>query len=186
MLRVHNLLVSLDGYATGDGQSLDAAFGHAQDEFLHWFGRIRNWRGLQPDANLGPDEAGCPARQVHGQVTAPGMPDHVRAVGSGGIQDSFRVRYVPSDVERPACRGRRQAALLLPDYPEGTFELGRQRRGVIGQAGPAVQDQHGRPVPRQMVPVPSTSGAAISAFERPPATRIRTSRSRGVSVSTRP
>jgi dihydrofolate reductase len=57
MLRVHNLLVTLDGYATGDGQSLDAAFGHAQDEFLHWFGRIRNWRGLQPDANLGPDEA---------------------------------------------------------------------------------------------------------------------------------
>ena len=57
MLRVHNLLVTLDGYATGDGQSLNAAFGHAQDEFLHWFGRARNWRGLQPDANLGPDEA---------------------------------------------------------------------------------------------------------------------------------
>jgi hypothetical protein len=25
MLRVHNLLVTLDGYATGDGQSLEAA-----------------------------------------------------------------------------------------------------------------------------------------------------------------
>ena len=29
-LRVHNLVVSLDGFATGEGQSLDAAFGYAQ------------------------------------------------------------------------------------------------------------------------------------------------------------
>jgi hypothetical protein len=35
-LRVHNLVVSLDGFATGEGQSLEAAFGHAQqiNEFL--------------------------------------------------------------------------------------------------------------------------------------------------------
>lgn len=56
-LRVHNMLVTLDGFATGEGQSLDAAFGHAHAEFQEWFGRIKLWRGLQPDGNFGPDEA---------------------------------------------------------------------------------------------------------------------------------
>lgn len=56
-LRVHNFVVSLDGYATGEGQTTEAAFGNAQKEFLAWFGRIRIWRGLQPDGNFGPDEA---------------------------------------------------------------------------------------------------------------------------------
>ena len=57
LLRVHNFVVSLDGYASGEGQSLEAGFGHAQTEFLDWFQRIRLWRGLQPDGNLGADEA---------------------------------------------------------------------------------------------------------------------------------
>jgi dihydrofolate reductase len=56
-LRVHNFLVTLDGYATGEGQSTTAGFGHAQREFLDWFGKIRLWRGLQPEGKLGPDEA---------------------------------------------------------------------------------------------------------------------------------
>jgi hypothetical protein len=56
-LRVYNLVVSLDGFATGEGQSLDAAFGHAQQAFMEWFEKIRIWRGLQPDGQLGPDEA---------------------------------------------------------------------------------------------------------------------------------
>jgi len=56
-VRVHNFVVTLDGYASGEGQSLDAAFGHAHKEFLHWFGEIRIWRGLQPDGKFGPDEA---------------------------------------------------------------------------------------------------------------------------------
>ena len=57
MLRVHNFVVSLDGYATGHGQSTQAAFGDAQKEFLSWFEKIRIWRGLQSDGNVGPDEA---------------------------------------------------------------------------------------------------------------------------------
>jgi dihydrofolate reductase len=34
---VHNLGVSLDGYATGEGQSLDAPFGHAGTRLMEWF-----------------------------------------------------------------------------------------------------------------------------------------------------
>jgi dihydrofolate reductase len=56
-LRVHNFVVSLDGYATGHGQSIQAGFGHAQKEFLTWFEKLRIWRGPQPDGNVGPDEA---------------------------------------------------------------------------------------------------------------------------------
>ena len=56
-LRVHNFVVSLDGYASGEGQSINAAFGHAQREFLDWFGKLRIWRGGEPDGMLGPDEA---------------------------------------------------------------------------------------------------------------------------------
>jgi dihydrofolate reductase len=56
-LRVHNLTVTLDGYATGEDQSLEAAFGHAHSEFMDWFGRMRLWRGLVPDGNFGPEEA---------------------------------------------------------------------------------------------------------------------------------
>jgi len=56
-LRVHNFVVSLDGYASGEGQSKEAGFGHAQPEFLDWFGKLGIWRGGEPDGTLGPDEA---------------------------------------------------------------------------------------------------------------------------------
>jgi len=36
-LRVHNLAVSLDGFATGEGQSLEAPFGHAGQRLMEWF-----------------------------------------------------------------------------------------------------------------------------------------------------
>ncbi|AWB88539.1 dihydrofolate reductase family protein [Salinibacterium hongtaonis] len=36
-LRVHNLMVSLDGFSTGEGLSVDAPFGHAGDRLARWF-----------------------------------------------------------------------------------------------------------------------------------------------------
>ncbi|MGX5681253.1 dihydrofolate reductase family protein [Schumannella luteola] len=36
-LRVHNLAVSLDGFGTGEGQSLEAPFGHAGGRLMEWF-----------------------------------------------------------------------------------------------------------------------------------------------------
>src|SRR5689334_15351181 len=56
-VRVHNFVVTLDGFASGEGQSLEAAFGHAQKEFLRWFRDVRVWRGLAPDGKFGVDEA---------------------------------------------------------------------------------------------------------------------------------
>lgn len=36
-LRAHNIAVSLDGFATEEGQSLDAPFGHAGGRLMSWF-----------------------------------------------------------------------------------------------------------------------------------------------------
>ena len=35
-VRIHNLSISLDGFATGDGQALDAPFGHAGHRLVDW------------------------------------------------------------------------------------------------------------------------------------------------------
>jgi dihydrofolate reductase len=37
MLRVHNLAVSIDGFATGEGQALETPFGHAGHRLMEWF-----------------------------------------------------------------------------------------------------------------------------------------------------
>ena len=36
-LRVHNLAISLDGFATGEGQSFESPFGHAGQRLMGWF-----------------------------------------------------------------------------------------------------------------------------------------------------
>ena len=36
-VRVHNFSISLDGFGTGEGQSLDAPFGHAATRLHDWF-----------------------------------------------------------------------------------------------------------------------------------------------------
>ena len=45
-VRVHCLSVSLDGYASGEGQRLDAPFGHAGRRLLAWFDATRSFRQL--------------------------------------------------------------------------------------------------------------------------------------------
>ncbi|WP_062518798.1 dihydrofolate reductase family protein [Demequina silvatica] len=52
LVRVHNLAVSLDGFATGAGQSLDAPFGHAGMRLMEWFKATATFA-----ANLGVDDA---------------------------------------------------------------------------------------------------------------------------------
>lgn len=37
LTRVHNIGLSLDGFATGEGQSLEAPFGHAGHRLMQWF-----------------------------------------------------------------------------------------------------------------------------------------------------
>jgi dihydrofolate reductase len=49
-VRVHNFTVSLDGFGTGEGQSLDAPFGHAQQRLHEWFFATRSFRAMHGEA----------------------------------------------------------------------------------------------------------------------------------------
>jgi dihydrofolate reductase len=56
-VRVHNFSVSLDGFGTGDGQSLEAPFGHAGNRLHEWFFPTRTFRGFHDTQGEG-DSAG--------------------------------------------------------------------------------------------------------------------------------
>ena len=58
-VRVHNFSVSLDGFGTGAGLSLDAAFGHAGTRLHQWFFATRTFHAMhgQPGGSTGVDDA---------------------------------------------------------------------------------------------------------------------------------
>jgi dihydrofolate reductase len=58
-VRVHNFSVSLDGYATGEGQSLEAPFGHAGSRLHQWFFGTQAFTSMQgkPGGHTGADNA---------------------------------------------------------------------------------------------------------------------------------
>lgn len=62
-VRVHNFSVSLDGFGTGEGQSLEAPFGHAGTRLHDWFFPTRSFADLhaegpgEPTGTTGVDDA---------------------------------------------------------------------------------------------------------------------------------
>jgi dihydrofolate reductase len=54
LARVHNFAISLDGFGTGEPQSLDAPFGHAGERLHEWMFATRFWK---PDGSRGVDDA---------------------------------------------------------------------------------------------------------------------------------
>src|ERR1700689_2750835 len=58
-VRVHNFSVSLDGFGTGEGQGLEAPFGHAGTRLNEWFFPTRSFREMQgqPGGSTGVDDA---------------------------------------------------------------------------------------------------------------------------------
>jgi dihydrofolate reductase len=59
LVRVHNFAVSLDGFGTGEGQSLDQPFGHAGSRLLDRFLGTRTYHQMhgEPGGTAGADEA---------------------------------------------------------------------------------------------------------------------------------
>jgi dihydrofolate reductase len=57
-LRVHNFSVSLDGFGTGEGQSLDEPFGHAGQRLHEWMFATRFWCDMvgRPGGDEGVDD----------------------------------------------------------------------------------------------------------------------------------
>ncbi|TCC32432.1 dihydrofolate reductase family protein [Kribbella sindirgiensis] len=58
-VRVHNLAISLDGFATGDGQSLEAPFGHAGERLHEWLVGTRFFHAADglPGGTVGTENA---------------------------------------------------------------------------------------------------------------------------------
>src|SRR5207302_5124989 len=57
-VRVHNFSVSLDGFGTGEGQGLEAPFGHAGTRLHEWFFPTRSFHEMQgePRGSTGVDD----------------------------------------------------------------------------------------------------------------------------------
>jgi dihydrofolate reductase len=49
-VRVHNFSISLDGFGTGDGITVDSPFGHAGERLHEWMFATRSWRSRQGEA----------------------------------------------------------------------------------------------------------------------------------------
>lgn len=49
LARAHNIAVSLDGYAAGEGQSRETPFGHAGTRLMEWFFPTATFQGLTGD-----------------------------------------------------------------------------------------------------------------------------------------
>jgi dihydrofolate reductase len=57
LVRVHNFAISLDGFGTGEGQSLETPFGHAGERLHEWFFPTQAFRSMtgQPGGSTGID-----------------------------------------------------------------------------------------------------------------------------------
>lgn len=58
-VRVHNFSVSLDGYAAGEGQGMEAPFGHAGMRLMQWAFPTRTFHAMhgKPDGDTGFEES---------------------------------------------------------------------------------------------------------------------------------
>ncbi|MFD4369516.1 dihydrofolate reductase family protein [Rhodococcus sp. NPDC058521] len=78
--RVHNFSISLDGFATGEGLSLDAPFGHAGQRLHEWVFATSFWREQSGEMT---DSAG--------DVPSPRSGNHIGA----GVDDAFARLFAP-------------------------------------------------------------------------------------------
>ena len=117
-VRVHSFSISLDGFGTGEGQSLDAPFGHAGHRLHEWMMATRFGRG-----------AARPARR-HRR----GRPGHGRSVRAG-----HRRRDHGGEQVRPArLAGRPRLARLGgedPPFHTPTYVLTHRPRPPLEMEG---------------------------------------------------
>jgi dihydrofolate reductase len=59
LVRVHNFSISLDGFATGEGQSMESPFGHAGQRLHKWFFGTDTFQSMigKPGGSHGADDA---------------------------------------------------------------------------------------------------------------------------------
>jgi len=77
--RVHCLAISLDGFATGEGLSLEAPFGHAGHRLHTWMFDTRYGRAL-----FGKEGGGCGVDDAFAQQFLPGIGAEIMGAGKFG------------------------------------------------------------------------------------------------------
>ena len=96
LTRVQHISISLDGFATGEGQSLDAPFGHAGDRLHEWMFGTRWWSEMvgQPAAPAASTTPSCGSSRL-GSAPRSWVPES--SAGPGGTRTrSGRARGVPT------------------------------------------------------------------------------------------
>src|SRR5437764_182362 len=106
-VRVHNFSISLDGFGTGDGLSLEAPFGHAGHRLHEWMFATRFWDAA---GTAGVDNAFA-ERHEHGigaeimgarKFGPPGWQDDPEWRGGSGLSAPGRIRTCDFCLRRAA------------------------------------------------------------------------------------
>src|SRR4051794_8525223 len=121
--RIHNLSISLDGFATGEPQSADAPFGHAGERLHEWMFATRFW---DAGGTAGVDDAfaarhsdgiGAEIMGAH-KFGPPGWQDDSDWRGWGGPNPPFHTpTFLPPPPTRPPIAPAGGPPLPLPPPP---------------------------------------------------------------------
>ncbi|WP_152190703.1 dihydrofolate reductase family protein [Georgenia satyanarayanai] len=136
-VRVHNFSISLDGFATGEPQTLDAPFGHAGERLHEWMFATRFW-----DDASGADGVDNALAERHGQGIGaeimgsgkfgpPGWQDDPQWRGWWGEDPPFHTpTYVLTRHPRPPLEMAGGTTFhFLDTTPAAALEVARQAAG---------------------------------------------------------
>lgn len=73
LVRVHNLAISLDGYAAGEDQRLESPFGHAGTRLMEWFFPTATFQGMSGDRERQSVDPASEADDVFARRTLDGI-----------------------------------------------------------------------------------------------------------------
>ncbi len=93
LVRVHNFSIVLDGFATGEGQSRDAHFGHAGERLHEWMFGTRWWSRKRPGGSGGIDDA-------FARLFEPGIGAEIMGAGKFG-HPGLRAGHTPQPIQGP-------------------------------------------------------------------------------------
>lgn len=119
-VRVHNFTISLDGYGTGEGQSIEAPFGHG-GHIMDWFKKTRTFNEMigQPENGetgidddfakaWGESEIGCEimGRNKFTPERGPWLDENWKGWGGRRTTISYSVHCAHAPQKRTARYGR--------------------------------------------------------------------------------
>ena len=145
-VRVHNFSISLDGFGTGEGQTLDAPFGHAGHRLHEWMFATRFGRGRPRRVGR---HRGCRRRVGRAARTRDRCGDHgrgqVRPSGLAGRPGVARVVGRQPAVPHADVRPDPPSAPVAGDGGRHDVPLPRRRAGGCTRGGAGGSRRSGRP-----------------------------------------